>query len=773
MVMPASVAGNAPWMQIPSFPSLRIIAGPGPQHVPVFTNLHTNPNYGGHTNTSYGGGFMPPHIPGPIFTSSAQVPPFKPTTSMSAAVEATNPMQLSDGAHPTAMDKIDVTNLILNLRKLITQANQAVGDILNLLKVKHSSLPRKGLDPAVVDNSGQGLKVAVCKTISGNPTDTKVALEGAERSDDLLKVRTLLNDMLKNLKDQGDLSNDFFYKDAPGVVQVPVHMNVARDDGFMLPGFAMGETWLELVPWKRSEGDNAQVQGSLLPSRFWLLKKEIDMWKDLPLKCTLTQLETVVALARLKRADLKRWLLTHLPSYGVVPDRALADHIVVLLVFCLRAAHREATTTTSRMSTSAYGHNESSFDVDSHGKNYAESQEKTDASVLQMIECRVLSDSACWLSSQLSLLCDAAASKNLVLGLYKHALEGAAYCLAFSQTGANCDSDGGSPRVDSPTAGRTSPEEKTDNLDCSPFEINSDRSNEALLVGEGVLSLQRLAAAVLAVQERVALKKHRNIDSHFFHATPSQRSALHSTVVKRAEEVRAARANYRAVLEHDGLIWQRQQNQEFKKNKTKEEILAEERDYKRRRMSYRGKKVKRTPAQVLRDIIEGHMEEIVAAGGIGSFGRKPQDFPFSQSETEPSEIGTKDCTDTAQGMRHSSREAQDRESGIPQLDYSRYSRSGSRGEYFDGKCRGDRHGSVSASLSTSSRSHHDRDKGDSHYLQRHDNRRPYNDNPSESPFDRKYESGRKYSRWENKLQEGEGHKRSHGDERHYSSRTHE
>lgn len=35
-----------------------------------------------------------------------------------------------------------------------------------------------------------------------------------------------------------------------------------------------------------------------------------------------------------------------------------------------------------------------------------------------------------------------------------------------------------------------------------------------------------------------------------------------------------------------------------KKNKTKAELLAEERDYKRRRMSYRGKKLKRTPLQV-------------------------------------------------------------------------------------------------------------------------------------------------------------------------------
>eukprot|EP00002_Diphylleia_rotans_P028044 TRINITY_DN5653_c0_g1_i1.p1 TRINITY_DN5653_c0_g1~~TRINITY_DN5653_c0_g1_i1.p1 ORF type:complete len:471 (+),score=101.84 TRINITY_DN5653_c0_g1_i1:873-2285(+) len=48
--------------------------------------------------------------------------------------------------------------------------------------------------------------------------------------------------------------------------------------------------------------------------------------------------------------------------------------------------------------------------------------------------------------------------------------------------------------------------------------------------------------------------------------------------------------------------------------KTKEELLAEERDYKRRRQSYRAKNVhltKRTPTQVFRDIIEMRMQEIL------------------------------------------------------------------------------------------------------------------------------------------------------------------
>lgn len=57
-------------------------------------------------------------------------------------------------------------------------------------------------------------------------------------------------------------------------------------------------------------------------------------------------------------------------------------------------------------------------------------------------------------------------------------------------------------------------------------------------------------------------------------------------------------------------------NKDPNKIKTREELLAEERDYKRRRMSYRGKKMKRSTTQVMRDIIDEYMEEIKKVNGI-------------------------------------------------------------------------------------------------------------------------------------------------------------
>ena len=93
----------------------------------------------------------------------------------------------------------------------------------------------------------------------------------------------------------------------------------------------------------------------------------------------------------------------------------------------------------------------------------------------------------------------------------------------------------------------------------------------------------------------------------------------HENAVRKATKEWKRHSDYKPILEQDGLICHRFSYQGTKREKTREESLAEVRDYKRQQMSYCGKKVKRTPAQVLQDIIEGHMEEIKIARRIGCF----------------------------------------------------------------------------------------------------------------------------------------------------------
>ncbi|KAJ7978211.1 U11/U12 small nuclear ribonucleoprotein 48 kDa protein [Quillaja saponaria] len=136
---------------------------------------------------------------------------------------------------------------------------------------------------------------------------------------------------------------------------------------------------------------------------------------------------------------------------------------------------------------------------------------------------------------------------------------------------------------------------------------------------------QKVAAAVAALHERSLLEE--KIKGLWVSQQPTKYQLIteHSYVSHRADEERKKRPDYRPIIDHDGIPRQQSYNQETGKAKTREELLAEERDYKRRRMSYRGSKVKRTTLQVMRNIIEDYMEEIKEAGGIGRFVKESEE----------------------------------------------------------------------------------------------------------------------------------------------------
>ncbi|KAL8099321.1 hypothetical protein AgCh_031832 [Apium graveolens] len=134
---------------------------------------------------------------------------------------------------------------------------------------------------------------------------------------------------------------------------------------------------------------------------------------------------------------------------------------------------------------------------------------------------------------------------------------------------------------------------------------------------EGEISVSQVQEAVAAFRDRSLLEEKIKAVRYSRQLNSSQQMAEHGFISKRAEEERHKRSDFKPIIEHDLFSWQRGRNKDTSVTKTKEELLAEERDYKRRRMSYRGKKIKRTTTQVMRDIIEEYTEEIKAAGGFG------------------------------------------------------------------------------------------------------------------------------------------------------------
>ncbi|KAG6525475.1 hypothetical protein ZIOFF_015431 [Zingiber officinale] len=368
----------------------------------------------------------------------------------------------------------------------------------------------------------------------------------------------------------GHLGSNFFYRDCPAVVTTPEPD--ASTATFTLPGILSREC--SNFVCDREGLSWALGDGRILPSEYWAMRCEVEAWNDFPVSHSYTVLRVILSLSSVDEDGLKRWLISNSPQFGIVIDVAMREHIYLLLKLCLKAIGSEACTSFMSLSNK-----EGLFDLKS-----------------LTFECPILVRSFSWMVYQMSFLYGQMNAKLFTAAMLKESL---------LQTGSGL-------------------------LDLANQRNVGNPSKDVTI---GKVFVSQVAAAVAALHERFLLEE--NIKSLRF-SQPLSKSQLileHSFALARGCEERGKRPNYRPILEHDGLFWHRAQNQDLKKVKTREELLAEERDYKRRRMSYRGKKSKRNPTEVLRDIIEEHMEEINQAGGIGyhaEFSTNTPVFPVKQ-----------------------------------------------------------------------------------------------------------------------------------------------
>ncbi|KAJ8771695.1 hypothetical protein K2173_026872 [Erythroxylum novogranatense] len=378
----------------------------------------------------------------------------------------------------------------------------------------------------------------------------------------------------------------FFYKDCPGVVNFNDLVRPRRL--FTLPRVLLVECANSA---RTSKGDIGELDTSsinLFPSDFWGIRREIDGWVDYPIEYLHGVFCTVLGLHLVKDSDLRRWIITDSPRHGVLIDVYMRDHISLLFGLSLRAIRREALAL-------------SNCEVNMTTKTF---------------KCPVLVLSLTWIVSQLSVLYGEMNAKCFVISIFRQCiLDVACQLLLFplvsnsqvypSALDANQD-DGKEIKI-------------TEGLEVIT-NCKYGKGVDAFMLKEEI-SVPRVAGAVAAVHERSLLEAKIKELRGSYSLPRYHRVAEHVCISQRADEERKKRDNYRAVIEHDGLLRKQTSNQDSNKAKTKEELLAEERDYKRRRMSYRGKKLKRTTLQVMRDIIDEYMEDIMQAGGIGCFGK--------------------------------------------------------------------------------------------------------------------------------------------------------
>ncbi|XP_058770637.1 U11/U12 small nuclear ribonucleoprotein 48 kDa protein-like [Vicia villosa] len=212
-------------------------------------------------------------------------------------------------------------------------------------------------------------------------------------------------------------------------------------------------------------------------------------------------------------------------------------------------------------------------------------------------EGSVLKNALMWLESQVSILYGVNGKLFVLDFVKKCILAGASFLLLFPL---------GNNEVDDSVASK----KEMNNADC---------------IQKRKITMPQVVAAVAALHERALLE--RKIKGFWFsHPTNSyQLKAEHCYLYDKANEERKNRVDYRPIIEYDWVHRQHSYQQGTQKEKTVEELLAEERDYKRRRMSYRGKKRNQAPLQVMRDLIGEYMEEIKLATGVKSPVRVSED----------------------------------------------------------------------------------------------------------------------------------------------------
>lgn len=401
-------------------------------------------------------------------------------------------------------------------------------------------------------------------------------------------------EVLFSLDEYMDFDTNFFYKDCPGVVRVSGGGN--KDKMFSLPGVLAVECAnFGVESCGRIEG-LSRGGVMLLPSEVWAVRCEIERWSDYPSTYSYSILKLFLGLEFVNKFDSLTWIITNSSRFGIAIDVAMRDHIFVLFRLCLKAAKREAARFSELMLRA-------NVDSCSNGTSV-----EGDACV----KCPVLLDAFRWLASQLSILYGVGCANSLIIEMLKNLLLDVALNLSLWP-------------VDQSLVDASASMLERIQLDAIPITdhmAKADEDNGHVRTDGGICSrpifVYQVGAAIASLYERSLLEERIRTLRNPRRLPAYERVNEHACWSTIAEEERKKRPNYRPLLEHDGLPSQLPNDQGTSgRAKTREELLAEERDYKRRRMSYRGKKLKRTTKQVLRDIIEEHMEAIREAGGIG------------------------------------------------------------------------------------------------------------------------------------------------------------
>ncbi|KAL1211581.1 U11/U12 small nuclear ribonucleoprotein 48 kDa protein [Cardamine amara subsp. amara] len=553
-----------------------------PTSFPLYQN--PNPNFFHH---------CPPPIPNPNFFFRPPPPPLQ------------NPNTYSIAPSPPPIRELSGT--LSSLQSLLSECQRTLDSLSQNLALDHSSLLKKDENGGLVrcpfdSNHFMPPEALFLHSLRcPKPIDLTHLLGSFSSYRNTLELPCELQlnnngdgDLCVCLDDFADFGTNFFYKDCPGAV------NFSELDGkkrtLTLPNVLSVECSDFVGSNDKEKKSMLEKWLGVLPSDLCAIKKEIDQWKDFPILYSYSVLSSILGSEAIEMSEVGAWILVSSTRYGVIIDTYMRDHILLLFRLCLKSVVKEAC----------------GFMMES-GANAVGEQEIISCKS-RTFECPVLVKVLPWLASQLAVLYGEGNGKFFALDMFKHCIvESASQMMLFWLSRTRPKSSG--VLQDLEDKNLSSEDVKTEKT----FENSSGGEGGKTLENDQVISVSRVAAAVTVLYERSVLEGKIRAIRYAQPLSRYQRVAELGVLTAKADEERKRRSSYRPIIDHDGLPRQRSSNQDMNKMKTREELLAEERDYKRRRMSYRGKKVKRTPRQVLRDIIEEYTEEIKLAEGIGCF----------------------------------------------------------------------------------------------------------------------------------------------------------
>lgn len=176
---------------------------------------------------------------------------------------------------------------------------------------------------------------------------------------------------------------------------------------FTLPGFLLSECGV----FTTSENDTISGKFvTVLPSEYWVLRSEVETWQSFPTSYSYTALRAILGFITVSEGDLKKWVISNSPRYGIVIDVTVRDHIWFLLKVCLKAVRREAL-----CYLDTFLRNDGVFNP-----NF-------------LISCPRLSGSFAWLSNQLSILYGEVCARSFSLGMIKEAIVRSGFCILMSK----------------------------------------------------------------------------------------------------------------------------------------------------------------------------------------------------------------------------------------------------------------------------------------------------------------------------------------------------